>query len=66
MSEEQKDAIYAAYLGICVLKTMFRRVGLTLGQQRSADLLTELSDTFPWLAERVALSALRSADGDKK
>lgn len=59
MTTEQEDAIYAAYLGICVLQTMCRKAGLTMGVQRSTELLTELGTAFPFIAERVALSALR-------
>lgn len=59
MTTEQKDAIYAAYLGICVLRTMCRKAGLTLGEQRSSELLIELGTAFPFIAERVAVSALR-------
>lgn len=54
MTKEQEDAIYAAYLGICVLQVMCRKVGLTVAVTRSADLLGELSTAFPFLNERVA------------
>ncbi|MDE2471084.1 MAG: hypothetical protein KGL35_20650 [Bradyrhizobium sp.] len=59
MTKEQKDAVYAAYLGICVLQTMCRKAGLTMGEQRSRELLTELGTAFPFIPERVAKSALR-------
>jgi hypothetical protein len=59
MTEAQEDAVYAAYLGICVLQTMVRKVGLTLAVTRSAELLGELSTTFPFIQERVAKSILR-------
>ena len=60
MRKDQEDAIYAAYLGICVLQTMCRKVGLDLAVTRSQELLTELGTAFPFIPERVGLSALRS------
>lgn len=59
MTETQQDAIYAAYLGVCVLRSMTRKVNLTLATQRCSDVLTELSEAFPFISERVALSSLR-------
>lgn len=61
LTKEQEDAIYAAYLGICVLQTMCRKVGLTMAVDRSTDLLKELGAAFPFIAERVAASTLRSS-----
>lgn len=61
MTKDQEDAIYAAYLGVCVLQTMCRKAGLAIAEQRSKELLTELGTAFPFLGERVALSALRAA-----
>jgi len=62
MTKEQEDAIYAAYLGICVLQTMCRKAGLVLGEQRSRELLFELGTAFPFVPERVGRSALRGDD----
>jgi hypothetical protein len=59
MTVEQEDAIYAAYLGICVLQTMCRKAGLTMGTERASDLLKEMGEAFPFIGERVGLSALR-------
>ena len=59
MTKDQEDAIYAAYLGICVLQTMCRKAGLNLAVTRSAELLGEIGTAFPFVNERVALSALR-------
>ncbi len=59
MTEHQQDTIFAAYLGICVLQTMCRKAGLKMGEQRAKELLVELSEAFPFIGERVALSALR-------
>lgn len=59
MTKDQEDAIYSAYLGICVLKTMTRVAKLAMAERRSAELLKELGEAFPFIAERVALSALR-------
>ena len=59
MTDQQKDAVYAAYLGICVLQTMTRKVGLKLALSRCETLMADLSEAFPFIAERVALSALR-------
>jgi len=61
MTKEQEDAIYAAYLGICVLQTMVRKVGLQLATSRCETLIVELSTAFPFLADRVALSMLRDS-----
>jgi hypothetical protein len=58
MTREQEDVIYAAYLGICVLQTMVRKVGLTMAVNRSSELLKELSESFPFISERVGLSAV--------
>ena len=59
MAGKDKDAIYAAYLGICILRTMCRKVNLKLAEQRAHDLLGELGTAFPFIGERVGLSALR-------
>lgn len=59
MTKDQEDAIYAAYLGICVLQTMCRKAGLSLGTTRSGELLFDLGTAFPFIGERVGLSALR-------
>jgi hypothetical protein len=59
MTKDQEDAIYAAYLGICVLQTMCRKAGLCGGETRSKELLVELGTAFPFIPERIALSALR-------
>ncbi len=59
MTKNQQDAIYAAYLGICVLQTMCRKAGLTLGAERAKELLIELGTAFPFIPERVGMSALR-------
>ena len=56
MTSEQEDAIYAAYLGICVLQTMCRKVGLNLGVDRSTELLKEMGEAFPFIPKRVGLS----------
>jgi hypothetical protein len=55
MTREQDQAIYAAYLGICVLRRMCKTVKLTLGEQRCKELLIELDTAFPGLAARTAL-----------
>ena len=60
MSKDQEDAIYAAYLGICVLQTMVRKVGLTLAVDRCTELLKEMGTAFPFIPERVGMSALRA------
>lgn len=59
MTEDQEDAVYAAYLGICVLQTMCRKVGLTMAVERSRELIKEMGEAFPFIAERVGRSALR-------
>ncbi len=55
MTPEQDQAIFAAYLGIMVLKTMCRKAKLTLAEQRCSELLIELDTAFPGLAARSAL-----------
>jgi hypothetical protein len=57
MTKEQDDAIYAAFLGIGVLRTMCKRAGLKAGEQRSAELMVELDRAFPGLTARSALRA---------
>lgn len=59
MTEDQKDAIYGAYLGICVLHTMCRKAGLGLAAAKSQQVLADLGTAFPFIPEWVALSALR-------
>lgn len=59
LTQDQEDAIYAAYLGICVLQTMVRKVGLTLAVDRCTELLKEMGAAFPFIPERVGRSALR-------
>ena len=66
MTKKKKDAIYSAYLGICVLQTMFRKAGLELGVQRSKELLIELGTEFPFIAEMVISEALREQEEQRK
>ena len=60
MTRDQEDAIYSAYLGICVLRTMCKKVKLELGHRRADALLKEFGEAFPFIGDRVALSSLRS------
>ena len=60
MTPQQEDAIYAAYMGISMLSTMCKKAGLNLGRVRSQELLTELSEAFPTVYERVLSSSLRA------
>jgi hypothetical protein len=60
MNAAQQDAVYSAYLGICVLQTMCRKAGLRMGEQRAKELLVELGTAFPFIALRVGESALRA------
>ena len=59
LTKDQEDAIYAAYLGICVLQTMCRKVKLDMAVDRSTELLKEMGTAFPFIPERVGRSALR-------
>ncbi len=59
MTIEQENSIYAAYLGICVLQTMCRKVGLTMAVERSRELITELQTDFPFIVERDRKGILR-------
>ena len=61
MTQDQEDAIYAAYLGICILQTMCRKAGLELAVTRSAQILGDLGTIFPFIPERVGKSILRKA-----
>lgn len=61
MTQEQEDAICAAYMGICVLSTMCKKAGLSSGRLRSEELLKEMSEAFPELYERILLTTLRAA-----
>jgi hypothetical protein len=61
MTDEQKDAIYAAYQGICVLRTMCRKANLGLAVERSSELLVELGTAFPFIPVLIAQSALRES-----
>ena len=55
MTPEQDQTLYGAYLGICVLRTMCKKAGLVLAEQRCKELLLQLDKAFPGLAGRVAL-----------
>lgn len=55
MTPHQDQTIYAAYLGIRVLRTMCRKAKLSLAEQRCKELLIELDVAFPGLAGRAAL-----------
>lgn len=55
LTKEQDAAIFAAFLGIGVLRTMCRTAKLKLGEQRAKELMTELDSAFPGLAGRSAL-----------
>jgi hypothetical protein len=59
MTQEQEEAIYAAYLGVCVLQTMCRKAKLSMAVDRSGDLLKEMGEAFPFIPARVGMSALR-------
>jgi len=61
MTDEQEQAIYGAYLGICVLKTMCRKARLDMAADRADELLKELSTAFPTVYERVLTLPLRDA-----
>lgn len=64
MTKEQEDAIVSAYLGICVLQTMTRKVGLTMATERCGALLSELSEAFPGIYQRVLIMSLRQQKGN--
>jgi hypothetical protein len=61
MTKDQEDAIWAAYLGICVLQTMTRKVGLTMAAERAGSLLQELGAVFPFIAERAGETTPRAS-----
>ena len=52
MTQQQHDAIYAAYLGIHVLRVMLRAIDQPLGVKRSGELIAELEQAFPSLKTR--------------
>jgi hypothetical protein len=53
MNEQQKDAVYTAYLGIQVLHSVCKTAGLVLGAEAATATLTILSNAFPGLKEEV-------------
>ena len=53
----QDQAIFSAYLGIIVLKTMCKKVKLAAGEQRCSDLLIELDTAFPDMAGSFNIEA---------
>lgn len=57
MGERPEDAelLYQAYLGLLVLRTMCRRVGLKAGEKRCAELLEDIGGAHPDFAARSAL-----------
>jgi hypothetical protein len=59
MTPEQEDAVFGAYLGICVLQSMCRKAGLSRGADRSRELLGEIAAAFPTVYERVLRLSLR-------
>jgi hypothetical protein len=61
LTKEQDDAIFSAFLGIGVLRTMCRAAKLPLGEARAKDLQLELDTAFPGLAARSALRCGRRA-----
>ena len=56
LSEAQVDTIFAAYLGVGVLRTMCRRAGLKLGEDKAEEIESGLARIFP---EFPAMSAVR-------
>jgi hypothetical protein len=66
MTREQDQTISAAYLGICVLRTMCKKAGLVLAEQRAKELLIELDAAFPGLAGRAALREFSDTDTDQR
>jgi hypothetical protein len=57
MTEQQDQAVFAAFRGICVLRTMCKKARLRLGEERARELLIDLDRAFPGLAARSALRA---------
>jgi hypothetical protein len=54
----QADAVYSAYLGISVLRTMCKKAALKLAEERARDVMVELDTVFPGLAARSALRSI--------
>lgn len=61
MTPEQDEAIYAAFLGIGVLRTMCKKAGLTLAMKRADELMIEMDRAFPGLTARSALREIPPA-----
>lgn len=59
MSKEQEDMIIRAYLGICTLKRCYAKWGRDFEMNRTANLLKEMGETFPFIPEHVAQMAFR-------
>lgn len=62
MTQQQEDAVYSAYMGICVLSIMCRKAGFALGRSRAEELLRELAEAFPEVHIRVLTSTFRKGD----
>lgn len=60
MTAEEEDTIYAAYLGLCKFKRCANKWGKDSDVDQADILLKEMSDRFPFIAKRVALSVLRA------
>lgn len=61
MTQKEEEIIYRAYLGICSLKRCEAKWGTELQVERSDALLKAMGETFPFIPERVARSALRGS-----
>lgn len=60
---KNEDTVYGAYLGLCVLRTICKKSGWTLAEQRTKEILVDLGTAFPHFAGRTAL---RNHDEESK
>lgn len=53
--EKMEDLLWAAYLGLCVLRTMCRKVKLAAGEQTADTIIKEIEQLRPDFPPRTAL-----------
>jgi hypothetical protein len=59
MTREQEDMVIRAYLGVCTLKRCFAKWGTEIEVERTAGLLKDMGEAFPFIPEHVSRMALR-------
>ena len=54
-AHQVKELAFGCYLALSVLRTMCRKINLTLAENKTAEIMTELDTAFPGFAARSAL-----------